>query len=237
MPTPTSLEPRLPDPNGITFLVRALRGFGRTAFALGLARLTPKRILVIGRDRGIASITNLPVRRIEYRPIHDVSSIDAALAELEDHRVDFGGVVVDTLTDWWTAEKRKRHVFDDAIGPRGWKVIKDEHECRLRILQSLGLPVVLLADQRPIWEWAADRGATVVGDREDTEKTDACLADVRLRFFRKAGRRCIEVLKDRTGRFAMGAVVKDPALEAWIPSAFTTAPTRKGPRKPANHAA
>lgn len=227
-----SLSRRLPDPNGITFLVRGWRGSGRTAFALALARLTPKRILVIGEDRGIAALMNPPPSSpIDYRPIRDVSSIDAALAELEDHRDEFGGVVVDTVTDWWTAEKRKHHVFDDAITIRDWRVIKDEHECRLRILQSLGLPVVLLADERPFWDLrGAIESLSIVGSREDTEKNDANLADVRLRFFRRGGRRCVEVLKDRTGRFAMGAVVKDPTLEAWIPSAFTTALGRKTKR-------
>src|SRR2546428_6233345 len=107
---------------------------------------------------------------------------------------------------------------------RAWRAVRDEHERRLRILQSLPLHVVLISEERPIYERVGEE-LREVGTREDTDKKDGYLADVRLRFFAKDGRPYAEVLKDRTGRFAMGAVVEDPSAELWLgPSTSTTVP-------------
>lgn len=216
-------------PNGLIFLLRGEPGTGKTRFALGLARLTPKRVAILGNDRGAARVAGDPAfGNVAHLPITDASSVDAALAELEDHRADFGGVIVDSITDWWNAEQKKHEIEKDGervIPMRAWRTIREEHEDRLRILTSLGLPVILVSQKRPLWERVAGE-IREIGSREDTDKKDSYLADVRLRFFAKNGAPHAEILKDRTGRFRMGAVVEHPTVEAWLDasSTSTTAP-------------
>ena len=224
-------------PEGLVFLVRGEAGVGKTQFALGLARCSDKHIAVLGSIESARSYARAPVSaKVAYVPIADTSVIDRALADLEDHANQYGGAIVDTITDWWKAEQRKHETEREGrrtIAMRAWRTIREEHEDRLRILQSLGLPVILLAEERPIFEKDGDT-VHEVGAREDTDRKDAYLADVRLRLYTRNGTTFAEVLKDRTGRYAMGAVVENPRIDLWIsanPSSSTTAPARAGTRK------
>ncbi len=199
-------------PENLVFEVRGEDGAGKTRFALGIARTTPKKVAILGNDRGAAKVAGRATfGNVVHVPIRDASSLDAALAELEDRREEFGAVIVDSLTDWWSAEQKKHVIEEDGeplIPPRAWRVIRAEHEDRMRILLSLGVPLILLSEERPLWE------------------RDAHLADIRLRLFQKDGRAHAEVLKDRSGRTRMGAVVENPTVELWLRpiSSSTTAP-------------
>lgn len=227
---------------GLLFLVRGEPGAGRTRFALGLARGATKPIAILGNDRGARSYARQAgATDTVYVPLEDTAMLDRALAELEDHTGNYGGVIIDSITDWWKAEQKKHETEHDGhrtIAMRAWRTIREEHEDRLRILLSLGLHVILLAEERPIFERHGD-ALVEVGSREDTDRKDAYLADVRLRLFTRGGRTFAEVLKDRTGRYAMGAVVEDPCADLWIdatPSSSTTAPASVAARSRARHA-
>ena len=158
---------------------------------------------------------------------HDESSaaFDKALGSLEKNPARCGGVVVDTLTDLWHAEQRDFEIVAKTgakvITPHGWRSLSEAHEARIRRLQKLPCHIVLIAEEKPVSEYVNDE-LREIGTREDTDKKDGYLADVRLRLFAAGGKFFAEVLKDRTGRFGAGYVLENPSLELW-----TSRPARR----------
>ena len=204
---------------GITFLVRGEPGSGKTRFALGLGRISQKRVAWFGRDRVFLFTPEDPALG-GFVQKHDesASAFDRALGALERSPARCGGVVIDTITDLWHAEQRDFEIIAKTgakvITPHGWRSVSEAHEGRLRRLQKLPCHVVLIAEEKPVYEYVNDERREI-GTREDTDKKDSYLADVRLRLFASGGKFFAEVLKDRTGRFLAGYIVENPSLEMW----------------------
>lgn len=223
-------------PAGITFMLRGEPGSGKTRFSLGAKRITGKPVAYIGTDRGALFYQNDPevggFLQVETR---DAKQIDAAIAELrEDWGKSFGAVVVDTITDLWNAEQKLFEIVAKdgkrQIPIRAWRSLRDGHEQKLRDLQALPLHTFLICEEKPIYEkrGTGDEASLVeVGSREDADKKDSYVCDVRLRLYVEGGAFCAEVLKDRTGTFAMGEIIENPRVEMWIKGAV------KAPPKPA----
>lgn len=230
-------------PAGITFMVMGQPGTGKTRFALGVKRVTKLPCAYIGTDRGSKFYVNDPeiggFLQVETR---DAKTIDAAIKELEDDwGASFGAAVVDTVTDMWSAEQKdyEKPGKDGAVGisMRSWRPLRNGHEEKLRRLQGLPMHVFLVCEEKPIYEKRILKGKdgdevdlVEVGSKEDADKKDAYVCDVRLRFFIDNGAFCAEVLKDRTGTYAMGEIIENPTVEMWVKSrarqtAKPTAPT------------
>lgn len=213
------------DPAGITFMIRGEPGSGKTWFGLGLKRVTGLPVAYIGLDRGAKFYKDHPevggFLAVESR---DADTIESAIKELvEDDGRSYGAVVLDTVTDLWNAEQKKYekkgkdgNVF---IPMRAWRPLREGHEQKLRDIQALPIHVVLICEEKAIYE---KRGSgeqvelVEVGSKEDADKKDAYICDVRLRFYIIDGVRYAEVLKDRTGTYAAGDVVKEPRPEMWV---------------------
>lgn len=221
---------------GITFMLRGEPGSGKTRFALGSKRAVGKPVAYVGSDRGAKFYKNDPdvggFLQVETR---DVKIMRAAIAELTGGaHINFGAVVIDTVTDLWEAEQ------SEYVGPKGniplrsWKPLRDGHERILRSLQALPLHVFLICEERPVFERVGE-GDNVdlkeVGSKEDSDKKDSYVSDVRLRFFIRDKKFFCEVLKDRTGTFPMGKVIADPRPEMWIsgPAKQASVPAKEGP--------
>ncbi len=220
-------------PAGITFMIRGEPGSGKTRFALGAKRVTKLPCAYIGTDRGAMFYQNDPALggflQVETREAKEIS---AAIAELrEDWGRSFGAVIVDTVTDMWSAEQRDfEKVAKDGkvqIPMRAWRPLRGGHEQKLRDLQALPMHTFLICEEKPIFE-KRQQGEEVeiieVGSREDSDKKDSYVCDVRLRLFIQDGGFYAEVLKDRTGTFPMGEIVENPAVEMWIKAAVKAAP-------------
>lgn len=223
-----SLFKKPDDPAGITFMVRGDAGTGKTRFALGVKRVTNLPCAYIGTDRGAQFYKDDPevggFLQVETR---DPKVIESAIKELrEDWGKTFGAVVVDTITDLWTAEqktfekvKRKGDSEIKFIPIGSWRPMREAHEQKLRDLQELPVHTFLICEEKPVYERSGsgeDAELKEVGSREDSDKKDSYVSDVRLRFYTERGRFYAEVLKDRTGTFPMGEVVEDPRVEMWI---------------------
>jgi hypothetical protein len=233
------------DPAGITFMIRGEPGSGKTRFALGAKRITKLPVAYIGTDRGAKFYKDDPevggFLQVETR---DAKTIDNAIAELaQDDGDSFGAVAVDTVTDMWTAEQKefeKEKKGKDGkpvkyIPINSWRPMREGHENKLRKLQALPLHVFLICEEKPIYEkiggGADGEGAELreVGSKEDADKKDSYVCDVRLRFFVDRSNPeqavfCAEVLKDRTGTFTMGEIVDNPRVEMWVKGRATKQP-------------
>ena len=227
----TSLFKQPGEARNVTFMIRGEAGSGKTRFALGLKRVTGLPVAYVGTDRGAKFYANDPeiggFLQVESR---DADVIDSALGELNaDSGKSFGGVVVDTVTDWWNAEQRKFEVKGKdgkpVIPMRAWRPLREGHEQKLRGLQALPLHVVLVCEEKPVYERDGEE-LREVGTKEDSDKKDSYVSDVRLRFFVRNGRFFAEVLKDRTGKFEMGAIVENPKVEMWVDGRAKAAPQK-----------
>src|SRR5262249_544987 len=148
----------------------------------------------------------------------DVDKIRAAIRELADTNAEgFGAAVVDTVTDLWEAEVAK--AMPNGSDIRKWKPLRDGHEALLRALQALPGHVFVICEEKPIYEKRTNGGLVElveVGSKEDSDKKDSYVCDVRLRLFIEGKKFKCEVLKDRTGTFAMGHIIENPRPEMWI---------------------
>lgn len=226
-------------PAGVTFMLRGEPGSGKTRFALGAKRVTKKTVAYIGTDRGAKFYAKDPeIGGFLHLDSRDPDEITKAIAELaEDNGETYGAVVLDTVTDLWAAEQRKAEKSKKGkdgkdvvyIPINGWRPLREGHEQKLRDLQALPLHVFLICEEKPIYEKVGGNGDSEaaelkeVGSKEDADKKDSYVSDVRLRFFVDRSKTepvfCAEVLKDRTGTFPMGAIVESPNVEAWVQSA------------------
>jgi len=212
------------EPAGITFMLRGEPGSGKTWFALSLKRATGKPVAYIGTDRGAKFYGKHPevggFLAVEAR---DAKIIREAVDELASGAAaNFGGVVLDTVTDTFTAEQVPYLGANGIVPLQKWKPLRDGHEKLLRKIQALPLHVMLICEEKPIYE-RVDGDLKEIGTKEDADKRDAYACDVRLRFFLKDKRFFAEVLKDRTGTFPMGKVVENPKPEMWISGAAKVA--------------
>jgi len=210
-------------PGSVTFMLRGGPDVDLLRFALGLAPRgrKAKPLAVIGTDRspnfyaGDKTIGSFVL--VEAKTL---AEIEASIAEVRRRKRSFSGVVINSVTDWWNAQLEAHEVVTKdggrVVPPRAWRVLREEREQQIRALQSLPFPVVLICEERPVFE-RTEAELREVGTREDTDKKEAYLSDVRLRLFSRAGTECAEVLKDRTGRFPMGAIVEKPAISMWLP--------------------
>ena len=224
-----------PDPPaGITFMLRGAPGSGKTRFALGLKRVTGLPVAYIGTDRGASFYRDdAEVGGFLQVETRDSKTINGAIAELrEDNGASFGAAVVDTVTDMWNAEQKDFEIIAKDGKPqipiRAWRPMRDAHEHKLRDLQALPMHTVLICEEKPIFEKKVLKDGEVelveVGSKEDADKKDSYVCDVRLRFFVDGGAFFAEVLKDRTGTFAMGSFVENPRVEMWVKSRVTPKP-------------
>jgi hypothetical protein len=215
-----SLFKKPSDPVGITFMLRGEAGSGKTRFALGAKRITGKPVAYIGNDRGAKFYQNdADVGGFQAIETSDLVVIDQALAELEkDGGRSFGALVLDTVTDLWNATQGKyeKPGKDGGRGVpmRAWRPLREEHETRLRRAQAMPMHVFLICEEKVIYERHGD-DVREVGSREDADKKDSYVSDVRLRFYLDGKRFLAEVLKDRTGTFPMGHVLENPRVEMW----------------------
>lgn len=248
----SSLFKKPEDPAGITFMLRGDAGTGKTRFALGVKRVTQLPCAYIGTDRGTKFYKDDPevggFLAVETR---DAKVIDAAIDELaDDWGKTFGAAVVDTITDLWSAEqklftKKKTKKKTDGtveeteyIPINSWRPMREGHEAKLRRLQSLPLHTFLICEEKAVYQrngTGEEAELVEVGSREDADKKDSYVSDVRLRFFILEGRFYAEVLKDRTGTFPMGEVIENPRVEMWIKGKArqTTRPERTAAPAPA----
>jgi hypothetical protein len=215
-------------PLGLTFMLRGQPGTGKTRFALGACRVTKLPCAYLGTDRGAALYRDDPevggFLAVETR---ESEVIDAALAELrEDWGKSFGAAVVDTVTDVWNAEQKEFEVTgadgNTGIPMRAWRPLRDKHEQKLRDLQALPLHTFLICEEKPIYEKKiVGKEVTLVevGSREDADKKDSYVCDIRLRMFTEGDGFFAEVLKDRTGTYPLGSIVENPRVEMWIKGA------------------
>jgi len=208
------------EPAGITFMLRGEPGSGKTWFGLSLKRATGKPVAYIGTDRGAKFYGKHPevggFLAVEAR---DAALIVSAVDELHEGAAEkFGGVVLDTVTDTFTAEQQKYLGSNGIVPLQKWKPLRDGHERLLRKIQALPLHVMLICEEKPIYE-RVDGDLKEIGTKEDADKRDAYACDVRLRFFLKDKRFFCEVLKDRTQTFPMGKIVENPKPEMWIKGA------------------
>jgi hypothetical protein len=222
---------------GITFMIMGPPGSGKTRFALGAKRVVG-RVAYVGTDRGAKFYKDDPevngFLQVESR---DIDVIRSAIDELTASQANgFGAVVIDTVTDLWEGEQSK-FLIQTKKGPmiplRSWKPLRDGHEKLLRSLQALPVHVFLICEEKPIYVRVGgeEDGDHVelkeIGSREDADKKDSYVSDVRLRFFIDKKTFFCEVLKDRTGTFPMGKVIENPRPEMWLkgaPAAQTSAP-------------
>lgn len=208
------------DPTGITFMVRGEAGSGKTRFALGARRLAGKTVAYVGNDRGARFYRDDPeVGGFLHVEGADVALTDRAIEEVEkDAGWTFGALVLDTVTELWNATQGKYERPDKhgvlGVPLRAWRPLRAEHEARLRRIQALPMLVFLICEEKIIYEKDGDE-LKEVGSREDADKKDSYVSDVRLRFFTKAKKFYCEVLKDRTGTFEMGHIVENPRIEMW----------------------
>jgi hypothetical protein len=208
------------DPEGITFMLRGEAGSGKTRFALGARRLAGKTVAYVGNDRGARFYRDdAEVGGFVHVEGADVALTDRAIDEVEkDAGRTFGALVIDTVTELWNATQGKyEKQGKDGVSQvpmRAWRPLRAEHEARLRRIQALPLTVFLICEEKPIYEKDGDERHEV-GTREDADKKDSYVSDVRLRFFVERKTFKCEVLKDRTGTFAMGTIVENPRIEMW----------------------
>jgi len=206
---------------GLSFSVFGGPGSGKTTFALKAKLATGKRVAYIGSDNGAKTYLHHPeFGGFAFLETRDPEKTQAAVDEiLSGAWKNFGAVVGDTVTDWWEAVQQRamRPCKDGSlvVPKNAWTKIKQEHDAKLRDLTALPIYSFFLYEEKEIMEERGDQ-LVRVGVREESNKKDGHVPDVRLRFGVKAGKYLAEVYKDRLGLFAQGSLIENPTPEPWI---------------------
>ena len=206
----------------ITIMVRGGPGVGKTVFALGVKRcIEGKKVAYISNDRGANFYSVDPeIGGFLQVETNDITLVRQAVDELKaDAGKNFGAVIVDTVTGVWDSEQSKFEKLGrdgvKRITQAAWRPMRSAHEQLLRDLQALPLHTILICEEKPNY---VRKGEDLLeeGTKEDADRKDSYVCDVRLRLFIEGKTYCAEVFKDRTRLYGYGDIVENPKVELWI---------------------
>lgn len=201
----------------ITFMLHGDAGTGKTFFALASKKWTGKPVAYIGNDDSSDAFLDHPEIG-GYHPL-ETSSLETLEEGIQYMEAggwnEYGAIVLDTTTEVYrliqkqyeTSKRwdkfKKQWVACDAFIPKNaWRTIKDTHLGFLRRLRRLPIHTFLIAEEKIVFKTVLGSDGkeelAEAGTREDSDKKDRYICDVRLRFFKnEQGKRCAEIFKDR----------------------------------------
>ena len=203
----------------IKMLIYGKSGTGKTWYALE----APKPLAIIDLEGG-SSIYHSKAAdfggfdRLSTASIKD---IDAAVKSLECD-THYQSIVIDPITIYYELlqeayqEKRiKKSGNDDApLAMKDWGDIKRRYKSLMTRLINIDKNMILIAREKELTQEIGGQH-TVIGSKEDAEKSTTYLPDVVLQFEILKKKRMCRVIKDRTSQHETGSVIEIPKFSSW----------------------
>lgn len=198
-------------------LVYGAPGVGKTYFALG----TPGgRLAVIDTEGGTVHYAGRNgITPFDVLQTKTYAEVRAAVAYLAANPGAYAGLVIDpvtvlyeTLQDAAQIKRAARRGDEDAdLEMLDWGRIKRFYKALMTEVINLPLHVVVTAREKDETVRRGDQ-MVKVGVKPDAEKGTAYYFDTVLHMTADADARRVQVVKDRTGTLALGAVVEGPTF-------------------------
>jgi len=213
----------------LKILLFGASGVGKTHFAL---HATPGKTLVFDMEGG----TDLFEGRVDFDYWTDNEGYKTQSYRELRKCIDFlktkegrnyRTFIIDPVTLIWTLLQQERQAYKEdnarrkktnetdleTFTTRDWNIVKKMHKGVIDEISALPHNVILIAREKPVVKMVNGEPVPTGEITFEGEKNTIYAVDFALRLYMEGKKRCIGIVKDRSGHYDSGTVIEEPTFE------------------------